>query len=274
MTSDDDRQNRQAKIAAAAPRTSKARPVAIIVAIVAVLAIGGAVAYGAIVNRAPDAATARDYPQGATGSAGGIVINADKVKPGAPTLDIYEDFQCPACKQAEDQLGPEIKKMSQAGEAKVVFHMKDFLDAAIEAQRQVPNPASSLRAANAAACAADAGKFEAYHDAIYAKQPQEGAGYSAADLTAVAKTAGLSGSELSTWQTCTNDGKYNDYVKRVEEATAKAGVNKTPTFQVNGKDFDLGKLQTIADFRTQVLAAGGASGSSSASPSASPSASK
>ena len=58
-----------------------------------------------------------------------IVANPTTAKAGAPTLDIYEDFQCPACGQVEQALGSTIKKMADAGEVKVIYHMQNFLDA-------------------------------------------------------------------------------------------------------------------------------------------------
>ena len=247
-----ERSERQAKIDAAAPKPSKAKP--ILVALVVIAGIGAAVFFG---NRstAPDQAVtgnANSYPKGATGPTGGIVVNADKVKAGAPTLDIYEDFQCPACEQLEKAVGPTIKQMSEAGEVKVAYHIKNFLDANLGND-------SSTRAGNAAACAADVGAFQAYHDQVYAHPPaKEGDGYTDAQLEQFATGAGISGANLVTWKKCVADKKYDSYIKGVDEATAKAGVNSTPTLQVNGKTFDLSaqKVTSAQDFRTKVLAAG------------------
>lgn len=250
-----ERSERQAKIDAAAPKPSKAKPILVALVVIAVIAgIGAAVFFG---NRstAPDQAAtgnANSYPKGATGPTGGIVVNADKVKAGAPTLDIYEDFQCPACEQLEKAVGPTIKQMSEAGEVKVAYHIKNFLDANLGND-------SSTRAGNAAACAADVGAFQAFHDQVYAHPPaKEGDGYTDAQLEQFATGAGISGANLVTWKKCVADKKYDSYIKGVDEATAKAGVNSTPTLQVNGKTFDLSvqKVTSAQDFRTKVLAAG------------------
>lgn len=258
-TAPHDRSQRQAKIAAAAPKESRLKPLLItLVAVIAVVAIVGAVWMGARGNDTPDPTAGRTYPTGATGEGGGIVVNADKVKPGAPSLDIYEDFQCPACKGAEDQLGPTIDKMSQSGEAKVVYHMKSFLDANLRND-------SSTRSALAAACAADAGAFEKYHDVLYAKQPQEGVGFTDAQLQQYAQEAGVTGSALDTWKKCYSDKKYAAYVSAVEDTTARAGVTSTPVFHVNGKKFDLAQVTSVDDFRTKVLAAGKAGAASASS---------
>ena len=59
---------------------------------------------------------------------------------------------------------------------------------------------SSTRAANAVACASDAGKFLEYHSAVFAAQPvKEGDGYTDAQLTEFATTAGITGPALTTW---------------------------------------------------------------------------
>ena len=68
----------------------------------------------------------------------------------------------------------------------------------------------------------------------------------------------IAGNDLTTWKQCVADKKYDTYLQRVEDATAKAGVTGTPTFRVNGKEFKLDQQQvaSAADFRTKVLAAG------------------
>ena len=48
-----------------------------------------------------------------------------------------------------------------------------------------------------------------YHDAVYAGQPaKEGQGYTDAQLEAFAKTAGITGSALGTWQQCVKSGQH------------------------------------------------------------------
>lgn len=253
-----DRAARQAKIDAAAPKERKTKPALVAaVVLVTLLALGAAVWFG---NRstAPDPAgtatgNSADHPQGATGPEGGIAISSANLKEGAPTLDVYEDFQCPACQQIEQALGPTIKKMANDGEIKVVYHTKTFLDANLR------NDAST-RAGNGAACAADAGAFGAYHDQVYANPPaNEGEGWTDAQLEQFASAAGISGDKMTTWQQCFADRKYTPYLQRVEEATARAGVTSTPSFRVNGEKFDLQQQQIASaeDFRTKVLAAGG-----------------
>ena len=156
---------------------------------------------------------------------------------GAPTIDIYEDFQCPACAAFEQALGSTFQDQAKAGKIKLVYHVKNFLDDNLRND-------SSTRAGNAAFCASDAGKFQEFHNVIFPNQPaNEGDGYTDAQLKAFAQQAGITGTALDTWQKCYDANKYVDYVNSVEEQSFKDGVRGTPTVKINGKDVD---LKTIA----------------------------
>jgi protein-disulfide isomerase len=196
----------------------------VIVAVVVAIVIGN--------NSKPGvSASAGAAPVGVVGGkGGGLLANPGAAKPNAPTLEVYADFQCPQCGRLEKALGPTITEMAKAGEVKYVVHMMSFLD------DNLGND-SSARAANAASCAADAGKFGEYHSAVFAAQPaKEGDGYTDAQLTEFATTAGITGPALKTWQQCTSNGQHNQYVADVAETSGKAGVTGTPTVKINGKD--------------------------------------
>jgi len=166
-------------------------------------------------------------------------------KSNAPTLDLYEDFQCPVCGQFEKAMGPSITTMVAAGEVKLIVHTLSFLDDNLKND-------FSKKTANAVACAADAGKFLEYHAAVFAAQPaQEGAGYSDAQITEFATTAGITGPALTTWQKCTSSGQHAQYVLDTQTAAEKSGVNSTPTLLLNGKDITK-TLTTPESLITQV----------------------
>ena len=152
----------------------------------------------------------------------GIVFNADV--PNVPTIDIYEDFQCPVCARFAGINGETIAKAIEEKKAKVVYHMLSFLGT------------ESILAANASACAADEDKFLAFHKAFYANQPAENAGaINATFLKSIGAAVGITSEKFST---CVDNGGYADWVKNVAEAGAKANVNSTPTVFVNGKELD------------------------------------
>ena len=228
------------KIAAAAPK--KGPNPAVIGAVVAAVLIVGVVVAILIGNssKSGTAASGNAVPVGVVGgTGGGILVDAAALKSSVPTVDVYADFQCPICGQFEKAFGPTLTTMAKAGEVNYVVHMMSFLDTNLGND-------SSARATNAAACAADAGKFGEYHSAVFAAQPaKEGDGYTNAQLTEFATTAGITGPALTTWQKCTTDGQHTQYVTDVATTSGKAGVTGTPTVKLDGKDIT--RTLTTAD---------------------------
>jgi protein-disulfide isomerase len=222
------------KIATVTPKSGP--NVVIIGAVIAVLVVLAVVVAIVIGNNSKSgssgSASGNAVPVGVVGgTGGGILVDPAAAKSTTvPTVDVYADFQCPICGRFEQEFGPALTAMAKAGEIKYVVHMMSFLDDNLRND-------SSKRSANAAACAADAGKFLEYHSAVFAAQPaKEGDGYTDAQLTEFAKTAGITGAALTTWQKCTTSGQHSQYVTDVADASGKAGVTGTPTVKINGKD--------------------------------------
>jgi protein-disulfide isomerase len=234
------RPDASAKIKAATPRQGPSKIIiggvvaaVVIIGVVIAVILGSSTGAG---SGGTGASGSSALPAGATGTGGGIVANAATAKPGAPTLDLYEDFQCPICGQLEKLFGPQISTMAKSGDVKLVVHMMSFLD------NNLHNDAS-VRSAAAAACAADAGKFLDYHGVVYANQPsKEGQGYTDDQLRQFASKAGLSGAALTAWDKCFTDKTHLGYAQDVETAAEKAGVFGTPTLKLNGKDLPLQNL--------------------------------
>lgn len=232
---------RQAKIQAASTTTSGGASKIVVAAVVMVVAIVAIV--GAVIWQQQSATN--DIIGDGNATPGGVAMGAGFVAPssatapdGVPVLDVFEDFQCPACAKLEAELGETIKQLEADGKVKVVYHIKNFLD------DNLGND-SSTRAANAAFCADDAGQFQAYHDAVYANQPaSEGQGWTAAQLTGFAEASGITGDALKTWTTCSENNKYVNYVNSVEEQSSKDGVTGTPTLKLDGETVS---VQTIVD---------------------------
>jgi protein-disulfide isomerase len=108
--------------------------------------------------------------------------------------------------------------------ATVVYHTLSFLGP------------ESVNAANAAACAADEGKFLDYHRLLMMNQKQENSGaWSNNFLASLGQTAGITSQKFSS---CVNKGDYLGWVSNVAAAGANANVNSTPTVFVNGKEID------------------------------------
>ncbi len=149
---------------------------------------------------------------------------------GKPVLEIWEDFQCPACGDFEASFGPTVKEVVANNDAQVIFRSTSFLDSNFPGDH-------SKRAAAAYGCAIDAGKGEEYHDILYANQPAtEGQGWTDAQLIAFGEKAGISGDAKATFDKCVTDRTYLTWAVNGTEAMKAAGVPGTPAIYLNGKE--------------------------------------
>jgi protein-disulfide isomerase len=174
-------------------------------------------------------------PPNATAERDGVVLNPGKAAEGAPRVEVFSDYQCPACAQFEAAFGPTLGQMAEAGEIELVARTMTFLD-------QRPN-GDSTRAANAAACADLTGHFAAYNTAVFNQQLIQGAGLSDDVLTGtLPNQAGITGAELDTFNSCFADKQFDDFVKHVNTEASRSGVTGTPTVRVNGEELDRDRL--------------------------------
>ena len=170
----------------------------------------------------------------------GIVLNPEST----PKIDVYVDYQCPACRIFEIINGGYLNEVIAQKKAKVVFHPMTFIGP------------ESILAANSAACAADENKFVDMNLALFQNQSDsENSGkWSSEYLVELGKSIGINS---GAFETCVNDGKYIKWTSNVAAASAKADVNGTPTIFVNGKQLDRNtEYGDQAKFRA-ALAAGG-----------------
>jgi protein-disulfide isomerase len=147
-------------------------------------------------------------------------------------LEVYSDFQCPACLQFWTTIEPKVVADEVAtGKAQLLYRDYTFIGP------------ESLDAAVAARCADQQGKFWTYHDILYANQGRENSGaFSATRLTAMAQAVGL---DMSTWTTCRSDASVSAAVQQETAAAQARGVIGTPTLFVNGAklaSYDLGTV--------------------------------
>jgi protein-disulfide isomerase len=160
--------------------------------------------------------------------ANGVVFG----KKAAATVDVYEDFGCPICKQFENSVASKLDKAVRGNLAQVRFHPIAILD------DRSPNKYST-RAGNAALCISDVSVdgFVAYHSLLYGSvQPTEGtAGPGNAALTALGRQAGVPSADLTTVSDCILGQKYAPLMAQLTEKASEAGINSTPTVLVNGK---------------------------------------
>jgi protein-disulfide isomerase len=206
---------------AAERRRTRAIWISVIAALVLILA--GVIGWSALRSQTPDAFVS---PPGVTNDGGdkaGIVAAGN----GAATVEVYLDFLCPACRQFETTTTPTLNQLVADGKIRLVWHPLGFLDS------QTSPPGYSTRAANAAACSADAGKLKEYGETLYANQPAEGGpGLSDDQLIDLGGPVGLNAPSFAQ---CVRDMKYKDWISNVNAKATQRGVFQTPTVLVNGQ---------------------------------------
>jgi protein-disulfide isomerase len=155
---------------------------------------------------------------------------------GPTKLDVYEDAQCPACKQFEQLDGQKITDGLNAGKLTVRYHMVNLLE-----QSSNP-PGYSTLGGNAIMCAAQNGGFATLHKTLYERQPEEGgAGFTVDDLVTMGKNSGAGPG----YEACVRGNTYGAAVSQnYQQASSDPALQQqqggqsgfgTPTIQVNGK---------------------------------------
>jgi protein-disulfide isomerase len=186
-----------------------------------VLIIFGGIGWAVYSSQKSDSFTT---PPGANAGGTGIVQGN-----GPVTIDVYEDYQCPACRQFQETTGPTLKQLVSEGKAKLVFHPVVFLN-------RYSTTEYSTRSAAAAGCAAKGGKFPEFTDQLFAKQPPENsAGLSDSELIDIGAGVGLNRDDFGS---CVKDGTYKSWTEHVTDDASKAGVTGTPTIKVNGQELE------------------------------------
>ncbi|HSE96959.1 MAG TPA: thioredoxin domain-containing protein, partial [Blastocatellia bacterium] len=129
------------------------------------------------------------------------------------TIIEFSDFQCPYCKQASNTIEELIR--AYGDNIRVVF-------------KHLPLPIhpDAFKAAQAAACADEQGKFWEYHDQLF----------NSADLAAdtLRKHAGEIGLKAGEFNSCLESESSRAVVVKNLQQARQAGIQGTPTFIING----------------------------------------
>ena len=131
------------------------------------------------------------------------------------TLVEFADFQCPYCRQWEQQT---YKPLLDAYPGKIRIVYRDFPLTSIH-----PN---AMPAAEAAQCANEQGKFWEYHDKLFSSETLDDATYQQ-----YAQSLGL---DMTKFNDCLTSHKYAQAIQADSDFAVNLGVNSTPTFFVNG----------------------------------------
>ena len=219
--------------------------------------IAVAVVVALIVAHASAPKTPTAVPNGTVADTTGGLAAADAMaiplgSVDAPVqLTVYEDFRCSVCGRFEAVYQAAYKPLVAAGTLRLLIHPVDLIDS------NVAGTSGSLHAGNAAACAQDAGKFQAYHDLLYAKQPAESSDLFASNQTLIGYGKQIPGLDSAAFESCVTSGRYDAWVRKnyADLTQITGGRPATPTFYANGKPFTLPSGSTPAAAQAAFTAA-------------------
>ncbi len=134
----------------------------------------------------------------------------------APVVIIeFSDYECPFCAQTVSL----VRTILSDNAGKVKYVLRDF-------PLQTIHP-HAFKAAEAANCAGEQGKFWEMHDLLFEKQAQ-------LDTTSLKGYAARLQIDINQFEDCLDSGEYVDEIRHDIEEGKKYYVNGTPTFFVNG----------------------------------------
>lgn len=137
------------------------------------------------------------------------------------TMIEFSDFQCPHCRRHARETMPQVERDYIAtGKLRYVFR-----DLPISMRPR------SRRAAEAAHCAGDQGRYWQMHDRLFASANATSDDH----LQVHAEVLGL---DTDVFLACLNDGKRADVVLRSAEEAEELGISGTPTFLFGISDGD------------------------------------
>ena len=149
---------------------------------------------------------------------GGVLVGSDSAR---RKLVLFEDPQCPFCRQSEDATGDVLRREISSGSVSVEYRMRSFLGP------------ESVRANNALALAAEAGHFDQLRRELFAHQPAEQTGgFTTDELVEAGRRAGLTSPEFAAG---VQEGRYADWVVEREGAFLAQDPDGTPQAQLDGQ---------------------------------------
>ena len=148
-----------------------------------------------------------------------VAVTADDPTRGgasaAVTIVEFSDYQCPFC----SRVNPTLAKVRETYGDKVKIVFKDF---------PLPNHLQAPKAAEAAHCAAEQGKYWEMHDALFANQR-------ALEVPGLKQAALTLGLDAAAFNQCLDSGKHAATVMAGMAHGERLGVNSTPTLYINGR---------------------------------------
>lgn len=165
--------------------------------------------------------------------------------PNAPIrLDVFEDFQCPACRTYSEFTEPDVmRELVATGQVYYVFRHYPFLDDRLAVKE-------SDRAANASLCAAEQDRFWDYHDMLFANWSGENQGaFAERRLVAYAEALEL---DVEAFETCLGENRYQEQINQDIRDAQGLLINGTPSVFVNGVAVKPGFVPSFQDIKDAV----------------------
>jgi protein-disulfide isomerase len=173
----------------------------------------------------------RAAPSGHTAD-GGVLVGA---KGARHRLVLFEDPQCPYCRQFEEVSGEMLLRELSAATVSIEYRMRCFLGV------------ESVRADNALALAAELGQFNDLRLQLFAAQPPEQTGgFTIPDLIELGKQVDLDSPQ---YEQGVREGRYNRWVVEMDQVFEGLDPEGTPAALLDGQPVDQGLLYDPSSLR-------------------------
>jgi protein-disulfide isomerase len=192
-----------------------------------------------------------------TAQANGAALGPDTA---IVTVDIWSDFQCPACAAfAKGTLIDIVNKYVPTGNVRIASHDFEFIGQ------------ESFDAAVGVECAGEQAQYWPFHDYLFANQGKEDGGWVTRSLLdGIATKLGLDATKFSA---CLDGDSAKATVNDNTALSKTVPVKGTPTVVINGTPFESRYVPTADQLSAEIdkaLAAAGASSAPAPSEAASP----
>ena len=152
---------------------------------------------------------------------------------GVPEVQIWQDYQCPACRSFEETYDSYLAGVIKDKKAKVSYYPLSFLGK------------ESVLLANAAVCSADEGKYLPFQSYLYRNQGTENSGiWNSKSIIKGGKVVGLTS---DSFKSCVEKQSKNAFVKTVAAFGNTSKIDHTPTVVVNGKAINPSDLKSAIE---------------------------
>ena len=156
-------------------------------------------------------------PEGHT-SEGGVLVGSTGAR---KRLVLFEDPQCPYCREFEERSGGTLRREVAAGAVALEYRMRSFLGP------------ESERAVNGLAAAAEAGKFDELRREMFVDQPPEhSGGFTSEDLLELGRRAGIASPD---YEAAVREERYVPWARQTEQRFRAEDPTGTPAGVLDGR---------------------------------------